>query len=192
MWLVRAVDVTCCRRHDWRAIHMWNAWDCRVRIDDEFSDFLASKHSYRSRHCCYLIWSSDVNEFCHSHSRVTVTLCACVVALVFAIGHQFLTTVLEFSFPISEDDISLPFATMSPKTPPLLEASVSPVHQGFLTVITNILGASANWIICHTLSACLGPETGSASDTVVLVSFLRSFEFWKAASLRMVRCAWND
>lgn len=80
--------------------------------------------------------------------------------------------------------------------PPLLNSFVSTVPEHSLTLITSVLGATSNWLLLRFLYPVLsntsqGPSTsqnaGDRKARVVLVSFLRGLDFWKAESRRLVR-----
>lgn len=86
-----------------------------------------------------------------------------------------------------------------PPLPPLLTAYLSDQREASLTLISSILGATSNWLVLRYLYAALGPSPSStisigtdelangAKRKVVLVSFLRSWEFWRAEAKRLVR-----
>ena len=79
---------------------------------------------------------------------------------------------------------------MSTKIPPLLEPYLSLPPEASLILLTNVLGASSNWLLLRFLhSTLLG--TSDAYDEneepkVVLVSFMRDFAFWKENAKRLV------
>lgn len=66
-------------------------------------------------------------------------------------------------------------------------------------LITNVLGASANWLILQHLGALLGEsrrdvltekplENANADTSVILVSWLRDWEFWRTECRRSTVC----
>ncbi len=85
-----------------------------------------------------------------------------------------------------------------PPLPPLLTAYLSDQREASLTLISSILGATSNWLLLRYLYAALGPSPSStisigtdelangAKRKVVLVSFLRSWEFWRTEAKRLV------
>lgn len=85
-----------------------------------------------------------------------------------------------------------------PPLPPLLTPYVSSLPQSSLTLLSSVLGATGNWLVLRYLYAALSAST-SANATfgadgldngkkrkVVLVSFLRSWEFWRSEAKRLV------
>ncbi|PYH98791.1 hypothetical protein BO71DRAFT_480089 [Aspergillus ellipticus CBS 707.79] len=84
-----------------------------------------------------------------------------------------------------------------PPLPPLLTPYVSSLPPSSLTVLSSVLGATGNWLVLRFLHAALGqPSTSDAalgfSETnngkkrkVVLVSFLRGWEFWRTEAKRL-------
>lgn len=85
---------------------------------------------------------------------------------------------------------------MSLRIPPLLEPYLALPPEASLIVLTNVLGASSNWLVLRHLysylrgsAAGLGSGDGSGNgetDGVVLVSFLRDGAFWKDGAGRLV------
>ena len=83
-----------------------------------------------------------------------------------------------------------------PPLPPLLAPYVSSLPDASLTLVSSILGATSNWLVLRFLHAALSSQptsTFGADDLpngtkkkVVLVSFLRSYEFWKTEAKRLV------
>lgn len=74
-----------------------------------------------------------------------------------------------------------------------------------LTLFTSVLGASANWLLLHHLSAVLGSEVTKRSDhgssfddtgtaekaedvSVVLVSFMHDEVYWNTEAKRLMVC----
>ena len=86
---------------------------------------------------------------------------------------------------------------MSTRIPPLLEPYFSP-DQSSLVLLTDILGASANWLLLRYIYSYLKlplPEKArinleapiqESEAGVVLVSFLRDAVFWKEGCGKMV------
>ncbi|KAF3390591.1 hypothetical protein F1880_009174 [Penicillium rolfsii] len=84
-----------------------------------------------------------------------------------------------------------------PPLPPLLTSYLSDQRESSLTLVSSILGATSNWLILRYLYAALGKPPSSnisigtdeqshgAKRKVVLVSFLRGWEFWKAEAKRL-------
>lgn len=83
-----------------------------------------------------------------------------------------------------------------PPLPPLLAPYVSSLPDSSLTLVSSILGATSNWLVLRFLYAALSSQSISTFGTdelqngskkkVVLVSFMRSYEFWKAEAKRLV------
>jgi elongator complex protein 6 len=84
-----------------------------------------------------------------------------------------------------------------PPLPPLLAPYVSTLPESSLTLASSILGATSNWLVLRFLHAALsspGPNAAFGADElqsgikkkVVLVSFLRSYDFWKTEAKRLV------
>ncbi|KAL8839056.1 MAG: hypothetical protein Q9170_001892 [Blastenia crenularia] len=74
--------------------------------------------------------------------------------------------------------------------PPLSNYMTSLPPQGSLTLITSVLGASANWIILRHIWAALNNERLAPNESrldakVVFVSWLRGFDFWKDGARRL-------
>jgi elongator complex protein 6 len=87
-----------------------------------------------------------------------------------------------------------------PPLPPLLTPYISSLSPSSLTVVSSVLGATGNWLILRYLHAALStssdPHVGQFTDgdaakkrKVVLVSFLRGWEFWRSEAKRLVRYA---
>ncbi|KAJ5885153.1 hypothetical protein N7495_009663 [Penicillium taxi] len=84
---------------------------------------------------------------------------------------------------------------LQPPLPPLITPYVSSQPENSLTLISSILGATSNWLVLRFLHAALRQESNNASlgfdephgskRPVVLVSFLRGWEFWKAEAKRL-------
>jgi elongator complex protein 6 len=83
---------------------------------------------------------------------------------------------------------------MSSRIPPLLEPYLSLPPEASLILLTNVLGASSNWLVLRFLySALISSEASSSLGTksedetkVLLVSFIRDFGFWRENARRMV------
>ncbi|KAK3363674.1 hypothetical protein B0T25DRAFT_562662 [Lasiosphaeria hispida] len=73
---------------------------------------------------------------------------------------------------------------MSHATPSLLEPYLVPTEAA-LTVLTNILGVSSNWMVLRYLRALLRPTPTEPATIVVFASFLRHLPFWTAGAARM-------
>ncbi|KAL1968030.1 hypothetical protein VTN77DRAFT_2159 [Rasamsonia byssochlamydoides] len=95
---------------------------------------------------------------------------------------------------------------LQPPLPPTLIPYVSPPPRSSLTLVTSVLGATSNWLVLRFLLAALGSgstragtatingrEDGGNGDEglkggrrkVVLLSFLRNWEFWKSEAKRL-------
>ncbi|KAJ5768302.1 hypothetical protein N7533_000885 [Penicillium manginii] len=83
-----------------------------------------------------------------------------------------------------------------PPLPPLLAPYLSTQPESSLTLVSSILGATSNWLILRFLHAALSNSSNNAfigledspdskKKKVVLVSFLRGWEFWKAEAKRL-------
>ncbi|KAJ5154571.1 uncharacterized protein N7500_010010 [Penicillium coprophilum] len=83
-----------------------------------------------------------------------------------------------------------------PPLPPLLAPYVSNLPDSSLTLVSSILGATSNWLVLRFLHAALSSPSPNASfgsdelhngikKKVVLVSFMRSYEFWKTEAKRL-------
>ncbi|GLI76817.1 hypothetical protein PoHVEF18_005095 [Penicillium ochrochloron] len=84
-----------------------------------------------------------------------------------------------------------------PPLPPLLTSYLSDQRESSLTLVSSILGATSNWLVLRYLYAALGTSSSSsvsigtdelsngAKRKVVLVSFLRGWEFWRAEAKRL-------
>lgn len=94
---------------------------------------------------------------------------------------------------------------LQPPLPPLLIPYVSPPPRSSLTLVTSVIGVTSNWLVLRFLHAALlssgssragtaAPLEGNGEDgvkggrrKVVLLSFLRNWEFWKSEAKRLVR-----
>ncbi|KAJ5766852.1 uncharacterized protein N7511_004468 [Penicillium nucicola] len=83
-----------------------------------------------------------------------------------------------------------------PPLPPLLAPYLSTLPESSLTLASSILGATSNWLVLRFLHAALSspslnPAFGAdelqngIKKKVVLVSFLRSHDFWKTEAKRL-------
>ncbi|KAK7530414.1 hypothetical protein IWX49DRAFT_585471 [Phyllosticta citricarpa] len=83
------------------------------------------------------------------------------------------------------------------RIPSLLQPYIQALPQGSLHLLTSVLGASANWLLIRYICGALGniqpvnsrrpndQDGGLGDDTaVVLVSFLRDWDFWKTEARR--------
>lgn len=88
---------------------------------------------------------------------------------------------------------------MPPHIPPLLIHSVGVPPAQSLTLLTGLLGATTNWLVIRYLYAALsgvkirdGGEDESRRQNeevaVILVSWLRDYEFWKTEARKAVVC----
>ena len=78
---------------------------------------------------------------------------------------------------------------MTARIPPLLEPCLSLPPEASLILLTNVLGASTNWLVLRYLYVFLQPQQTVSLEIeakVVLVSFLRDSAFWKDGSRRLV------
>lgn len=85
-----------------------------------------------------------------------------------------------------------------PPLPPLLAPYLSTQPEASLTLVSSILGATSNWLVLRFLHASLstssnlnaslglGESHNGSKKRVVLVSFLRGWEFWRAEAKRLV------
>ncbi|KAB8077146.1 hypothetical protein BDV29DRAFT_68371 [Aspergillus leporis] len=84
-----------------------------------------------------------------------------------------------------------------PPLPPLLAPYVSSLPQSSLTVLSSVLGATGNWLVLRFLYAALSAPSNTNQEfglngsdgvkkrKVVLVSFLRGWEFWRSEAKRL-------
>ena len=80
---------------------------------------------------------------------------------------------------------------MSTRIPSLLEPYISLPPEASLILLTNVLGASSNWVVLRFLYSALTQQDGGSTETreqykVVLLSFLRELGFWKEGARRLV------
>ena len=85
-----------------------------------------------------------------------------------------------------------------PPLPPLLTPYVSSLPQSSLTLVSSVLGATGNWLLLRYLYAALSASSSAnvslgadgldngKKRKVVLVSFLRGWEFWRSEAKRLV------
>lgn len=87
--------------------------------------------------------------------------------------------------------------TSKTRIPPLLAPYLTTSQSAGLILLTSVLGASTNWLVLRVLLAVLSsglssPELREEADLkdgnvhVILVSFLRDWEFWKDGGRRLV------
>ncbi|KAF2823300.1 hypothetical protein CC86DRAFT_447718 [Ophiobolus disseminans] len=68
----------------------------------------------------------------------------------------------------------------STRIPPLLQPYVHLPRNDSLLLLTSTLGATANWLLIRVLCDALNnPEDGGDGHNVVLVSWMREYEFWR-------------
>jgi elongator complex protein 6 len=73
------------------------------------------------------------------------------------------------------------------KIPPLLFPYLSLPPESSLILLTNILGASTNWLVLRYLYSFLIPSVSDNEKTnVVFVSFMRDLAFWREGGKRLV------
>lgn len=74
----------------------------------------------------------------------------------------------------------------SSRIPPLLQPYIQLPREDSLILLTSTLGASANWLLlrflCDALSTAKAQDGGDEGHNVVLVSWMRQYEFWKQES----------
>lgn len=84
---------------------------------------------------------------------------------------------------------------MTSRVPPLLETYLSLPPETSQIVLTGVLGASTNWLVLRYLYSFLRAsdsrrEDGDATEkeevTVLLVSFMRDYAFWRDGAGRLV------
>ncbi len=78
---------------------------------------------------------------------------------------------------------------MTTRIPPLLEPYTYLPPPESLVLLTSVLGASTNWLVLRFLYDALSPNRDSAAESetaVVLVSFMRDFDFWRDGARRLV------
>ncbi|KAH0362100.1 hypothetical protein KCU65_g8275, partial [Aureobasidium melanogenum] len=87
------------------------------------------------------------------------------------------------------------------RTPPLLEPYLRLPTPGSQLLLTGVLDSSPHWLVTRLLRSAFTPSSEPQSSleeeqdvTVVLVSWLRDFEFWKAEARRgaICFCGWVD
>ncbi|KAL8772011.1 MAG: hypothetical protein Q9209_002676 [Squamulea sp. 1 TL-2023] len=74
-----------------------------------------------------------------------------------------------------------------PPIPPILLTHLQSPSKGSLSLVTSVLGASANWVILRQIYAALKPPFGHQAEAtaVVLVSWLRGLDVWKDGARRL-------
>jgi elongator complex protein 6 len=80
---------------------------------------------------------------------------------------------------------------MASRLPALLEPYLALPPETSLILVTNVLGASANWLVLRYLYAYLknsnaSEDAGDEMIGVVFASFLRDAAFWRDGAGRMV------
>jgi elongator complex protein 6 len=83
---------------------------------------------------------------------------------------------------------------MSSRIPPLLEPYLGLPEEASLVILTNMLGASSNWLVLRYLYSILqsgrgvdaGVDEKEVDSGVILVSFMRDLAFWKEGASRLV------
>ncbi|KAG9187747.1 hypothetical protein G6011_05618 [Alternaria panax] len=72
---------------------------------------------------------------------------------------------------------------LSTRIPPLLQAYVELPRDDSILLLTSTLGASANWLLvrflCSALSTTTRQDGGGEAHGVVLVSWMREYDFWR-------------
>jgi hypothetical protein len=99
------------------------------------------------------------------------------------------------STPLDQHDF-----TMASRIPPLLEPYLSLPPEASLILLTNVLSTSTNWLVLRYLQSFLTPPARNpeAEDrkpegtTVVLVSFLRDWAFWRDGARKMVSILFTE
>lgn len=79
---------------------------------------------------------------------------------------------------------------MSTRIPTLLEPYLSLPPETSLILLTSVLGASTNWLVTRYIHTLLTPSKSSSASppddvSVVLLSFLRDYSFWRDAAGRL-------
>jgi len=83
-------------------------------------------------------------------------------------------------------------SNMSSRIPPLLEPYLALPPEASLILLTNVLGASSNWLVLRFLHSALNSLDASSEipgedeAKVALVSFMRDFAFWTENARRLV------
>lgn len=80
---------------------------------------------------------------------------------------------------------------MSSKVPALLEPYLGLPEEASLIVLTNVMGATTNWLVLRYLYSLLqgrgaGVDDAETNSGVVLVSFMRDLAFWREGASRLV------
>jgi hypothetical protein len=100
-------------------------------------------------------------------------------------NHQ---TILSIA-PTSYHSISATKMSTRNRTPPLLEPYLRLPSEGSQLLLTGVLDSSPNWLVTRLLRSAFtsSAETESPEEqdvTVVLVSWLRDYDFWKSETRR--------
>jgi elongator complex protein 6 len=77
---------------------------------------------------------------------------------------------------------------MASRIPHLLEPYLALPPEASLILLTNVLGASSNWLVLRFLYNILNSrvEEGEGETKVLLISFMRDLSFWKDGAKRLV------
>lgn len=78
---------------------------------------------------------------------------------------------------------------MAARIPPLLEPYLALPDEASLILLTNVLGASSNWLVLRYIYSILKSQDEGENAGVVLVSFMRDSTFWREGGGRMVSFA---
>ncbi|CAG9995851.1 unnamed protein product [Clonostachys byssicola] len=74
---------------------------------------------------------------------------------------------------------------MATRIPPLLEPYLALPDEASLILLTNVLGATSNWLVLRYLYSILKNQDDGENAGVVLVSFMRDSTFWREGAGRM-------
>ncbi|KAK0764009.1 hypothetical protein N5P37_003404 [Trichoderma harzianum] len=79
---------------------------------------------------------------------------------------------------------------MSSKVPALLEPYLGLPEEASLIVLTNVMGATTNWLVLRYIYSILqgrgaGADDAETNSGVVLVSFMRDLAFWREGASRL-------
>lgn len=75
---------------------------------------------------------------------------------------------------------------MSSRIPPLLEPYFALPSESSLILLTNVLGASSNWLVLRYLYSYLKVPEQTEDIGVAFVSFMRDGSFWRDGCGKMV------
>lgn len=85
------------------------------------------------------------------------------------------------------------YCTMASRVPHLLEPYLLLPAESSLILLTNILSASTNWLVLRYLHSFLAKANNAEDESgregtasVVLVSYLRDWAFWKEGARKLV------